>query len=231
MKDFIKKWLFLEQVKILILNIMKRTLVLLILLVLASCGKDPKNELPLETVTDAITADTIVSKGNIYIKDRSQYSPEWIADVEANEPGYRPIKIINDYMLIENDTAYFDTSLKLKQDYRFTAFTDSHFYQLTVKRINYTTVEYDFTLFKDEESVFNHKGKAHLGSYFFLGDETFNDEEEGIGYLATEYYDKNPDGLVVDIGEPDEEGRIRANIKGLPANINANTDITLRQSH
>lgn len=209
---------------------MKKTLILLLLLVITSCGKEPKNEQPEGTLPEPTAADcTFAEKRSLYIKNRSLYSPEWIADFETNNNQYKSVRIMGDYMLVDNDTAYFPDELKLKQDYRFTAFTNMNFYQLTAKRINYTTLEYDFTLLENEKVIYNRRGRAHLASFFFYGSETFTDDETGDSYLATEYYDKDPDGLLVDIGEPDEEGRIRANVKGLPANIN--TDVTLRQSH
>ena len=203
-----------------------------ILLLLTACGREPKNEQTEETIRELVVDDSIsAGKRSLYIEDRSLYSPEWIADFETNNNQYKSVRIMGEYMLVDNDTAYFPDELKLKQDYRFTGFTDTHFYQLTAKRINYTTIEYDFTLLENERAIYNRRGRGHLASFFFYGSETFTDDETGDSYLATEYYDKDPDGLVVDIGEPDEQGRIRANIKGLPANINANTDITLRQSH
>lgn len=209
---------------------MKYFLLPIFVLFFVSCGKDPKSDtLPEETATDTITAAKEPEK--LYIKDPSLYSPEWIAGFKADSNYYKSARIMGEYMLVDKDTAYFDNTLNLKQDYRFTAFTETHFYQLTAKRINYTTIEYDFTLLENEKPVFNRKGRAHLGSMFFLGSETHTDDEEGIGYLATEYRDKVPDGLTVDIGEPDEQGRLRANIQGIPDNIVKQApDITLRQS-
>ena len=209
---------------------MKNLLLPILFLFLVSCGKDPKNDTPPEETT-ADTITTTVKPEKLYIKDPSQYSPEWIAGFKADSSQYESARIMGEYMLVDKDTAYFDTSLKLKQDYRFTAFTDTHFYQLTIKRINYTTLEYDFTLLEKEKPVYSRRGRAHLGAMFFLGSESSDDDETGESYLATEYYDKAPDGLTIDIGEPDEQGRIRANIQGLPAAIIKDASkVTLRQS-
>lgn len=208
---------------------MKYLLLPIVVLFVFSCGKDPKNDTPPEeTTADTITAT--IKPEKLYIKDPSLYSPEWIAAFKADSSHFKTAKIMGEYIFIDNDTAYFDTSLKLKQDYRFTAFTDSHFYQLAVKRINYTSIEYDFSLLENEKPVFNRKGNAHLGSLFFLGSESSSDDETGEGYLATEYYDKSAGGLTIDIGEPDTQGRIRANVKGIPVTVIKVSGITLRQS-
>lgn len=221
--------------KILILNIMKKTLVLLILLVLASCGKDPKNEQAEETLPEPTAADSVpTEESSLYIKDRSLYSQGFLAGLD--EEGYStPLKIIDNYVVVEGDTVYFPAELKQNQDYRFTGFTDTHFYQLVVKRINITAIEYDFAVFQKEKPIYSSKGRADLNSYFFLAAESLEDSDTGTAYGAHEYSKIEGDcGFVVTIGTRDDEGRLRATAYDfcdeIQEQLGGGESITLRES-
>jgi len=190
---------------------MKYLFTLLALLLLTACGKDPKNEQTKDTVPEPTAADSIpAEESSLYIKDPSLYSQGFLAGLE--EQGYpSPLQIIDDYVVVEGDTVHFPAELKQNQDYRFTGFTETHFYQLAVKRINLTAIEYDFAVFEDEKPIYSSKGSADLNSYFFLAAESLEDSETGTAYGAYEYINKQSDcSFTVTIGSRDEEGRLRA---------------------
>lgn len=205
----------------------------LLLLALISCKKDVEVQQDITTVkTDTVT--TPQNNANLYIKDKSLYSKEFIASLEA-QPYPGGVKVIDNYVLADGDTIYFPETLKLKANYKFTGFTNTEFYQLDVTRESLTAVKYSFSLFKDEKSLYERKGTAHLGGMFFIGSEAEQDDESGLGYIATQYTDeKLEDMFIIKIGDPDEKGILRATVgfasddKTIPQEVNSG--ITLRES-
>ena len=214
---------------------MKYLLTLLSVFLLFSCKKEVETTEETRTVTDTINNASLDAKPEISIKDRSQYSAEFIKELETLEdPSIKNIELIEGYMLLDKDTVYFPSELKLKEPYRFTAFTDTHFYQLDATRINQTAIQYEFTLFANEKPEVTHKGIAHLGAGFYNGSETDEDDQTGDSYIANEYYNTANENFAVRIGEPDDEGRVRATVKYLhgakPVKKDVDIHITLRQS-
>ena len=216
---------------------MKHLLTLLTILLFISCKKDVETtNVKVTTVTDTTAIDTSANfKSNVYIKDRSLYSKPFLAHLD--ETGYpSPLQIIGDRIFVEGDTISFPNELELNQAYKFTAFTDTHFYQLDITRTGLTTVEYDFTLFANEKPVLKHKGTAHLGGMFFLASEIDEDDESGEGYGATEYGEDygNDCYFKIRIGDADDKNRLRATIgnycDGKPVNEAVEIDVTLRES-
>lgn len=212
---------------------MKKYFALLLIGAVISCKKDANVQQDTVTVKpDTVT--TAKSSDNLYIKDKSLYSKEFIASLEA-QPYPGGLKVIDNYVIADNDTIYFPETLKLKTNYKFTGFTNSAFYQLDVTRESLASLKYSFSLAKNEKPVYEKKGMAHLGGMFFLADEAGEDEESGEGYLSTQYTDeKLEDMFIIKIGEPDDKGVLRATIstagndKTIPQEVNAG--ITLRES-
>lgn len=214
---------------------MKYLLPLLSIFLLIGCKKEVETTEETKTVTDTINNAALDAKPALSIMDRSQYSAEFIKELESLEdPSIKKIELEGNYMLMDKDTVYFPSDLKLKEPYRFTAFTETHFYQLDATRINQTAIQYEFTLFADEKPVVTHKGIAHLGAGFYNASETDEDDHTGESYLSNEYYNTGNDDFAIRIGEPDEEGRVRATVKYLngakPVHKDVDIHITLRQS-
>ncbi|MES2484558.1 MAG: hypothetical protein V4581_01220 [Bacteroidota bacterium] len=210
---------------------MKHLVVMALLLFLAGCAKDPK-----ETPAPA-KADTLAVKPSkaekLYVKDPSLYDASFL---KCLEPMPDTLRIIDNYILAQNDTLYFDEALKLNQNYRFTGFTDTHFYQVDIIRNGLTTVQYDYAVMANEKPVYSLKGTAVLNCGFLLGAESADDDKTGDGYFVSDYRDdSNNCGATVSIGEPDDEGRIRAivNCPCSPKEISRNNHeaVTLRESH
>lgn len=212
---------------------MKKYFALLLIAAIVSCKKDTDVHQDTTTVKpDTVT--TAKSSNNLYIKEKSLYSKEFIASLEA-QPYPGGIKVIDNYVIADNDTIYFPETLKLKTNYKFTGFTNTAFYQLDVTRENLTTLKYSFSLAKNEKPVYEKKGTAHLGGLFFLAGEAGEDEESGEGYISTQYTDEKLEEMfIIKIGEPDDKGVLRATVetagndKSIPQEVNAG--ITLRES-
>jgi hypothetical protein len=175
-----------------------------------ACNTDkPKDESKLK---DSLTTQkNLEGKNNIYFQDKSLYSKEFVS--ELIEKGYTsPIKVIKDHLIVEGNKVYFPTELNLNKEYTFLATDSNQNLILKVKRINYTTLNFNFTSTKNDSLVFRKTGFADLGAYFFLAAEVSEDEETGDSYGANQY-NGEVDGCELHIGigiGKDDEGRFRA---------------------
>ncbi len=188
----------------------KKIYILIFTFGLLSC-----NNQTMEKTNDSSNVDTLQTyypnkpTQNIYIKDKSQYEQIFINGlIGYNEP----IKLIDNYILVGKDTTYFPSDLPLNKQIQFKAVKAKQHFLLTVKRINQTSLNYDFEIIKDNETVDYKNGKAILGSMFFFASENDEDDHTGLMYGSSEYWDKSSDcwfSIRVGIGL-DDNGKLRA---------------------
>lgn len=192
---------------------MKRTIYILTLVFGLICCKNQTTEKSANK-NSADTAQTVSTnnpKQVIYIKDKSRYDHTFIEGLsEYNEP----IKLIDNFMLIGKDTTYFPDDLSLNKEYVFKANNDSQNYVLTVKRINETTLKFNFELFNYNKLLHIETGEANLPSLFFLGPEGEPDIQTGDSFFSQEYLKKDKGiWLCINIGmDRDYKGKQRAKI-------------------
>lgn len=178
-----------------------------------SCNNQPTEKTVDKNSVDTLqTISTDNTKQDISTNDKSLYDQTFIDGLA----GYgEQIKLIENYILIGQDTAYFPEEIKLNTETIFKGTKDKKNFVLTLRRINLTSLNYNFQLLdKDAKLLNSKKGKATLGSLFFLGSESDDDDETGEGYLSVEYYDHSADcSFAIRIGEKDDNGKLRAKIK------------------
>jgi len=124
----------------------------------------------------------------IFIKDKSKYSKEFLTAINGlKSQKLGSVKLIDNVMIVEKDTTKFPDDLKMNKQYLFKAVKGDQSYHLNVKRINESTLSFEFKLLKKEHLVFTEKGEANIGAFFFLASEMDEDNETGEGYGAYEY--------------------------------------------
>ena len=98
-------------------------------------------------------------------------------------------------LLINNkDTVYFSKTPKIGKKIVLTGIKDNIAIALTIKRINYTTIDYKIEMVEFGKTNYFKSGQADIISSFFLGTESDESEKTGIGYFVTEFIeskDKN----------------------------------------
>jgi hypothetical protein len=193
---------------------MKQKIYILILAFgLWSCNNQTKEKTVDKSSVDTLqNVSTDKQKQETTIKDKSQYDQSFIDGLsEYNEP----IKLIENYILVGQDTVYFPEDLQLNKETIFKGIKDKKNFVLNVKRTNLTSLNYTFQILdKDSKAINNKSGRATLGSLFFLGSETDDDNKTGDGYLSVEYWDNSADcSFAIRIGEKDDNGKLRAKIK------------------
>ncbi len=153
---------------------------------LCSCGNNAEktNTVPAETPTEVKTNNLLK------VEDRSQYDVAFLEGFAAYE---EEVILKENYLQTGGEKIEFPVILSENKENIFKGEDKQYTYTLLVTRTNLTTLKYTFTL-KDKQgkNVDSRSGKAILPSLFFLGDESFEDQN-GVGQMAVNYNDHNAD--------------------------------------
>jgi hypothetical protein len=178
-----------------------------IVLLLGACRGDDSASQQADTTQNAPATQA----GGV---DSSQYTPVFLQQLkEADYP--EKINLQGDYLLVGADTVYFPTQLALGKVYFFAGDGGGKSCRLKVKRVNLTSLDYEFQLYRLGKPPYNESGRADLGAMFFLADEVDEDDETQEAYGAAEY-SRTANGcwFTIRLGrEPDQEGRLRAEVR------------------
>lgn len=141
-----------------------------------------------------------IKKGKIYIKNKTLYSKDFVDEMLSSNYPF-PIKVINNCIIVNNDTIYFPNDLDLNKEYIFNATDENQYHILTLKRINLSTINYIFNIYENEKLVYSNEGEANMNIYFFV-DSYFPENCKTTEYYdATEYYNKKcENGVIFAIG-------------------------------
>ena len=151
----------------------------------------------------------------IFVKDKSKYSKEFLTKLNGlKSQKLGSVKLIDNVMIVEKDTTKFPDDLKMNKQYLFKSVKGDQSYHLNVKRINESTLSFEFKLRKKKDVVFTDKGEANIGAFFFLASEMDEDNETGEGYGAYEYAKElNSCWFIIRIGVgKDAKNRQRAKV-------------------
>ncbi len=199
-----------------------------LIIIITSCGQTDQNTKNL--AVDSSTVSSATTTSNIVIDDPSLYPKAFLDSLKSTK--YKEytesLHLGKNYLIIGSDTIYFQDDLKEKESYIFDAQKDSIKYQLTVKKINLTDVDFKYTVSQNDRVLYTEKGVSRLLPLFFLGIETPTDNLSGDGYEAYEYFNiKNSAMSSINIGVGyDDNNLLRACVKG--NNEKLFPDITLR---
>ena len=151
-------------------------------------------------------------KSNLFIKDKSQYDQIFMDGLAKYN---KPIKLVDNFMIVGDDTTYLPEDLPLKMATSFKGIGSGNHFLLSITRTNLTNLTYEFEIIgSDKETIDFRSGNATLGSMFFLASEIDEDPQADDSYESSEYWDKSNDcrlSLRIGIGK-DDNGKQRAKI-------------------
>lgn len=166
-------------------------------LLFISCGNKIDTKVKEQSNSDIVSVDKDESQKKnqsqptqFYIKDEKQYSETFLAEFKAKHGIYETVALINDTIIINNDRENFiliPTDLPLDRLVTYEKSSEGIKYTLTVKRINFSTLEYSYFETVNEKKENEKQGQADLEPIFYFGAEgTFEDENENV-YGMNEY--------------------------------------------
>lgn len=185
----------------------------------------------LDMGKDEMPTNKIETK--IVVKNKADYSEKFIQGLR--ELGYKKIELKDSLLLINGkDTAYFPETPKIGKHIVLTGRKGNLAIALTLKRINYTTVNYKIEMVEFGKTSHNQSGQADIISSFFFGAESVESEKTGIGYFVTkftEYKDKDC-YTFIQLGYEEETGpyllgKLKKNCNGKIMDIDLDNFTTL----
>lgn len=222
----------------------KNILTILIGLTFVACNNSATDNKNISTSSDTIT--TVSSSTNnstvdiqeqsdkketeIVVKNKADYSEKFIQGLK--ELGYKKFELIDSLLIIDNkDTVTFSQTPKIGEQRVYTGKQDNLAIAVTIKRINYTTVDYKIEMVEFGKTSHNQTGQSDIISSFFLGAESNEDERTGEGYFVTEYIDNRENNCYTHIrlGDENELAKIIKNCNGKIKDITLDNFTTLHR--
>lgn len=122
----------------------------------------------------------------IIIQNELDYSKSFIDNLKKIEN--KKFKLIDNLIIInETDSVFFPDIPKVRKKIFLEGIKNDIIIHLTIRRLNYTTIDYSLSIFKEGKKKFIDNGKANISTSFFLSDESDESEKTGINYFVTEF--------------------------------------------
>jgi hypothetical protein len=166
----------------------------------------------------------------IVVKNNAAYSEHFIQGLQ--ELGFQKIELIDSLLIIDNkDTVLFSRTPKIGESRVYTGKKGNLAIAVTIKRINYTTVDYRIEMVEFGKANHTQTGQADIISSFFFGPESNIDEQTGVGYFVTEYTDNRANNCAtqIRIGDENELAKIIKYCNGKIKDITLDNFTTLHQ--
>lgn len=197
----------------------KTTLTFLLIILIFACSNIKKQGLKFndETSDTSKVLDNQNTKSSIYgkvfiVKDSSKYSPNFIKDLKELYPEYESLLLTEEKIIMDSrvfngrkyintiDTIHIPSELPLNTLVNYIAEKNNKKYMLSLKRTNYTNVEYELLINKNLIK----SGQVILPGGFILGME-LTEDGEGNAFGIIQYVEKNNCstfiGIEIDSGE------------------------------
>ncbi|MEY5000127.1 MAG: hypothetical protein RLZZ211_163 [Bacteroidota bacterium] len=171
-----------------------------------------------------------IDNTEIVVKNKADYSEHFIQGL--NELGYQKIELIDSLLIIDNkDTVLFSRTPKIGESREYTGKKGNLAIAVTIKRINYTTVDYRIEMVEFGKANHTQTGQADISSGFFFGPESNIDEQTGVGYFVTEYTDNRANNCAthIRIGDENELAKIIKYCNGKIKDITLDNFTTLHK--
>ena len=213
---------------------------------IVACNNPATNNNSLSTPSDTIKTVSVDSlnieknevslnkiKTEIVVKNKSDYSENFIQGLR--ELGYEKFELKDSLLIINSkDTSYFPETTEIGKQIVLTGRKENLAIALTVKRINYTTVDYKIEMVEFGKTSHNQNGKADIISSFFFGTESDQSEKTGNEYFVTAFTEyKGKDCYTfIRLGYEEETGpfllgKLKKNCNGKIMDIDLDNFITL----
>lgn len=143
----------------------------------------------------------------IIVENKSDYSKKFIDGLK--EIPYKKFTLKDKLLIIDDtDTTYFSEIPKMGERLLLTGEKEGLKITLTVKRLNYTTIDYNIEMIGPGKLKHSQKGQADMASAFFIGDESDTSDSSGLSYFPTEFFDnwENDCYTYIRLGHEEETG-------------------------
>jgi len=141
-----------------------------------------------------------IEETEFYIKDETMYSENFITQFKRDHRIYKTVSLIEDTIIINDNREsffMFPTDLPLNKTIIYEKAAKEENQVLTVKRVNFSSLEYNYYKTVKGKKVIEIKGMADLEPSFYEG--TIFKDENGTDYEMTNYESDSEEDCWVDI--------------------------------
>lgn len=221
------------------MKIKKHILPIIIALAIVACENNSvpnENWIGADSVSNSEKEDgdsdqnLIPQKAEIIIKNKNDYSNKFIKGLDLLD--FRKIELIDSLLILDGiDTVFFPTKSKFGKQAVYTGIQDNLAIAITVKWVNYTTIEYRIEMTEFGKTSHNQNGKAELGPSFFFGAESNDDERTGESFFVTEFTDhlENSCNTRIRLGDDGRLAKLYKNCNGKIRDIDMDNFGTLHR--
>jgi hypothetical protein len=176
---------------------MRNLLTLILGLVLLGCNNSRTDKTDGLTNMDTIQTVSVDSPSvkvnnkepQVLVTNKSDYSEKFIKGLKKHLD-YRKFTLKDSLFITDDkDTIYFPQTPIIGRQILLTGIKDNLAIAVTVKRLNYTTVDYRIEIVEFGKANYKQSGQADILSSFFLGSESNESDKTGIEYFVTEFID------------------------------------------
>ncbi len=127
-------------------------------------------------------------KKSIFIKDSSDYSTSFLKEMKKSR--MNNVSLVDSFLILgATDTVTFPQTPKIGKKTILTAKKGELAIDLTVERINQTTIGYKLEMIEFGNASYQQEGQADLNPRFYFGAETDKSSISGTSYFSTEFND------------------------------------------
>jgi hypothetical protein len=141
-----------------------------------------------KVIPDRFEINQVLQSGKkFFVKDSTQYSSDFIQELRTLDSQYDSVRLIDNNLIInKKDTLSIPINLPLDKHVIYLSTKGNDKYIVDLKRINFTSVDYEFRINDKIEKA----GRATMGAGFlFFGQET-SSESNGKVYALIQFFDK-----------------------------------------
>ena len=155
---------------------------------------------PIATIKNSTTETESTDTTEFYIKDETMYSENFISEFKFKFGMYEKVSLIEDTIAIydsilngvKEDISIIPTNLPLNKTVIYSKTEKNKKQVLTVKRINISTLEYNYYEIVNGKKTNNRQGIADLNPSFYLSSKMFDDGDGLVGmYEYADYSEKD----------------------------------------
>lgn len=169
---------------------------LYILVLFSACQSSDSNknnttaQTAIHEATPADAGSQGVIKGGIYIEKITDYSPQFVANLQNAAKNIQVSGMMGDRLVTDSgDTLQFPAAPPIGLELTFKGGQTGQEVELKLERVNQSTIRYAIVIALKEGGTYEMKSLADLSPLFFLGAESDEDDQTGLSYLASEFID------------------------------------------
>jgi hypothetical protein len=174
--------------------------------------KEKTSETGIQTSRED-TLHMIKIRENLFIKNPERYSEEFIYELElgaTHDSSHSKLQLIDSMIIYNNDTSFLPNQIDTGRSYCFIGISESERYQLKLKRINLTDIDYEYIINERPDGYHKGKGTMSMELYGLINKSITYDNIQDLAKDFIKYTDNINDGYFYIYVEKNNKNKLHA---------------------